>query len=174
MKAAIRLLVSEDSFTPPTQETLLKLQQKHPPSSIGSHPVPIPGPDGASPLVTSEDAVRSAILSFPAGSAGGPDGLSPLHLKVMLGCKVGGPDLLAALTGFVNMTLAGRCSGEVARVFFGGRLMALDKKSGGVRPIAIGFSLRRITSMVANFFFHLSASTLFESKVIRCGGARWM
>ena len=39
----------------------------------------------------------------------------------------------------------------VAPVFFGGRLLALCKKSGGVRPIAIGFfSLRRLASKCAN------------------------
>ena len=32
----------------------------------------------------------------------------------------------------------------IAPIFFGGRLLALNKKSGGIRPIAIGFTLRRL------------------------------
>ena len=32
--------------------------------------------------------IKKAILSFPAGSAGDPDGRSPQYLKVLLGCRV--------------------------------------------------------------------------------------
>jgi len=48
--------------------------------------------------------------------------------------------------------LAGRCPAEVSPYFFGGRLLALDKKGGGVRPIAIGFTLRRLISKLACAF----------------------
>jgi len=41
-------------------------------------------------------------------------------------------------------------SSDVAPVFFGGRLLALNKKSGSVRPI--GFTLRRLASKCANAF----------------------
>jgi len=37
-------------------------------------------------------------------------------------------------------------------VFFGGRLLALSKKSGGIRPIAIGLTLRRLASKCANSY----------------------
>src|SRR3989442_8083254 len=50
------------------------------------------------------------------------------------------------------MILAGRCPSSIAKTFFGGRLIALDKMSGGIRPIAIGFTLRRLASKVANSF----------------------
>ena len=46
--------------------------------------------------------------------------------------------------------LEGRCPKEVIPIFFGGRLIGLNKKDGGVRPIAIGFSLRRLVSKCAN------------------------
>jgi len=54
--------------------------------------------------------------------------------------------ILGALTAFVNLVLSGRCPEEVTPVFFGGRLLALNKKNGGFRPIAIGFTLRRLAS----------------------------
>ena len=37
------------------------------------------------PIQVSEDQVAKAILSFPCGSAGGPDGLRPQHLKDIIG-----------------------------------------------------------------------------------------
>ena len=36
-----------------------------------------------------------------------------------------------------------------ARIFFGARLLALDKNGGGIRPIAIGGCLRRLVAKVA-------------------------
>jgi len=38
----------------------------------------------------------------------------------------------------------------VTPLFFGGRLLAINKKNGGFRPIAIGFTLRRLASKCAN------------------------
>ena len=150
LKAAIRLLVSEDSFSAPSESTLVALREKHPAASLDIHDLPVPDPTSA--MVASEEAVKKAVASFPAGSAGGPDGLSPLHLKVLLGNKVAGPDLLKALTSFTNLVLSGLCPCSVTNIFFGGRLLALDKKSGGIRPIVIGFALRRLASKLANSF----------------------
>ena len=54
-----------------------------------------------------EDDVRKAVLSFPAGSAGGPDSLGTQHLRDMVLRKEAGPELITALTGFINLVLAG-------------------------------------------------------------------
>ena len=89
---------------------------------------------------------------IPAGSSAGPDGLRPQHLEDLKNCQERGSDLLTALTGFVNIALLGHCPREVAPIFFGGRLIALEKKSGGTRPIAIGLTLRRLASKCANSF----------------------
>ena len=70
----------------------------------------------------------------------------------MVLCKEAGPELITALRGFINFVLAGHCPTGVAPVFFGGRLLALSKKSGGLRPIDIGFSPRRLASKCANQF----------------------
>ena len=48
------------------------------------------------------------------------------------------------------MLLEGNCHLNVVPVFFGGRLIALEKKSGGIRLIAIGYTLRRIAVKCAN------------------------
>ena len=128
LKAAIRLLVSDDTPALPSPDGLAKLKEKHPPASLTVSSLPTPESDGF--LSVAEADIKRAVMSFPAGSSGGPDGLRPQHLKDLLNCREAGPDLLTALTAFINVTLAGRCPADVAPIFFGGRLIALNKKSG--------------------------------------------
>jgi len=101
--------------------------------------------------VVDQNEVRKAILSFPAGSLRGPDGLRPQHLIDLLQCRESASDFRAALTGFVNMVLAGHCPNTISQLFFGGRLIALTKGSGGIRPIAVGMTPRRLVSKCASF-----------------------
>ena len=150
MRAAVRLLVSDEVFAAPSEEGLAKLRLKHPPATVDPCTLPVPQPDSCLSVVEAD--VRKAIMSFPAGSSAGPDGLRPQHLKDLISCQEKGPDLLTALTGFVNMVLSGRCPEEVAPFFFGGRLIALEKKSGGIRPIAVGMTLRRLVSKCGSAF----------------------
>ena len=65
------------------------------------------------------------------------------------------------MTDFTNLVIAGRCPEAVAPVFFGGRLLALSKKTGGVRPIVIGFTLRRSASKCANSFGTKKLASIF-------------
>ena len=82
------------------------------------------------------------IRSFPAGSSGGPDGIRPQHLADLVSCRESGAELLSAITAFTNSLLEGKCHSAVAPILFGGNLIALEKKSGGIRPIAIGYTWR--------------------------------
>ena len=90
IRAAIRLLCSEDSPAPPSLENLHKLQEKHPQAKIDEGCLP----DSAqfSPLSVEEMDVRKAILSFSAGSSCGPDGIRLQHLKDLVQCREGGSD----------------------------------------------------------------------------------
>ena len=58
--------------------------------------------------------------SFPNGSAGGPDGLHPQHLKDLTGASAmgGGKELLRALTAFVNHILQGKVPLSIQSSFF--------------------------------------------------------
>ena len=150
LQSAIRILCSEDTPARPSKEIFEKLQEKHPPASGGLADLPDICSD--IPLSVSEAEVRRAVLSFPAGSSGGPDGIRPQHLKDLLACRDSGADFLSALTGFVNTVLARCCPTDVTPVFFGGRLLALNKKSGGIRPIAVGMTLRRLASKCASSY----------------------
>ena len=55
----------------------------------------------------------------------------------------------------INTVLEGRCPSDIATIFLGGRLtrlIALTKKSGGLRPIVVGLTLRRLASKCASVF----------------------
>jgi len=54
------------------------------------------------------------------------------------------------LQDFCNLTLAGGIPAAVRPAFFGGVLHALAKPDGGVRPIAVGLTLRRLVAKVVN------------------------
>ena len=60
------------------------------------------------------------------------------------------------------MVLAEWCLVDVASIFFGGRLIALNKKSGGISPIAVGFTLQRLVSKCANTHATACLSTFFR------------
>ena len=112
-------------------------------------------------MLVNEAEFHRAVLSFPAGLAGGPDGLRPQHIRDMIMCREKRAEFLSALTDFVNLVLAGRCPSDIAPVFSGECLLALNKKTGGIRPIAIGSTLRRLASKCANTFGINKLTSLF-------------
>ena len=97
--------------------------------------------------MTAKDILK-AIRSFPNGSTGGPDGLKPQHLKDMIGPSANSCSLLSALSRFVEMVLEGRTPASWRPFFFGANLTALQKKTGDIRPIAVGCTLRRLAAKV--------------------------
>ena len=148
---AVRLLTSEDSVAPVNDETLEILRLKHPPSiEHASFPEKILLPP-VIPVVT-EDEVRIAIMSFPNGSAGGIDGLKPQHLKDLInptGAEAASK-LCSTLAKFVCFVLKGNIPEEIRPIFFGATLTALKKSDGGIRPIAVGNSLRRVVCKIVS------------------------
>lgn len=75
--------------------------------------------------------VFSFVRSFPSGSAGGLDKLTPQHLQDMLhGVQDSEEDpSLNALLDFCMLVLHGDTPEEVRSFFFGAFLVALRKKS---------------------------------------------
>ena len=90
-----------------------------------------------------------AIQSFPRGSAGGPDGLLPQHLKDLISTSAGfgGKKLLMS---FTNLVLSGDTPAQMRPLFFRATLTALNKKDGGVHPIVVGGTLRCFEAKVAS------------------------
>jgi hypothetical protein len=102
-------------------------------------------------MVVNEEEVTRSIISFPPGSGAGPDGLRPQHLKDLISKSNGeeGSKLLTALTDLTNIILSGEIPRDICPLLFGASLVALEKKAGGIRPIAVGCTLRRLTAKVA-------------------------
>ena len=160
MRAAVRLLCSDDSLAADNSETLRGLKDKHPSLTENlQHP---PDPLNTQALQVSDDEILKAVRSFPAGSSGGPDGIRPQHILDLLNDRVAGPILLPALTAFTNMLLNGECPDAVRQILFGGRLIAIGKKDGGVRPIAIGYTLRRLAAKCANSYVSSKIASLLS------------
>ena len=110
-----------------------------------------------------ENAAKQMI--FPVSQKSMLSGLSPMGqlvalmaygpniwkiLQAALHAGKGGPTLLAALTAFVNLVLTGGTPPSIRPFFFGATLTALEKKGGGIRPIAVGCTLRRLVAKVAS------------------------
>ena len=95
--------------------------------------------------------ITESIKSFSPGSSCGMDGLSAQHLKDMTSPFTGthGQRLLLKLLDFANLCLAGSVPTLVRPIVFGAKLFALSKKTGGVRPIAAGCTLRRMIAKAA-------------------------
>ena len=147
---AIRLLTSNDVILSPSTEIINELLKIHP-----EHPLPY---DVQERLPTDEiveascdaDMVKSCILSFKAGSAGGADGLFPQILKDLISKSNGAiaDDLLEVIVQFTNKIINGSIPEEISKIFFGANLTALRKKNGGIRPIAVGLTWRRLISKI--------------------------
>ena len=93
----------------------------------------------------SADQVHAALSSFPPGSGAGPSGPKPSHLKELLNCSER-PRLLDALVSLSGDIASGGFPSESMSLFTAARLIALPKKSGGLRPIAVGDTLRRLAA----------------------------
>ena len=93
------------------------------------------------------DQVRKAVHSFPSTSGAGRSGLRPSHLRDAM--RPASSDLLLRLvTEVVNLLLQGEVPESVRPFVCGASIMALRKPNGTLRPIAVGETLRRITSKV--------------------------
>ncbi len=91
--------------------------------------------------------VTKGVKSFPPGTAPGPSGLRP-SLREALFCPSLdlSTSLLSSLTSLVNLLASGCAPPTVLLHLCGAILIAIRKKSGCLHPIAIGESIRRLTS----------------------------
>ena len=87
-------------------------------------------------------------MRFPRGSARGPSGLRPSHLQDSLRRRGGGLSLIKALGTLSRLWAEGALPVEHAQFWCGANLFPLRKTDGGVRPVAVGETLRRLTGKV--------------------------
>lgn len=150
LKGAAQLLFTSDVIAPDTPETLAALIDKHPPSLTPILSSPLPSLSSVEPLHVTEREIKAAVMSFKNGSAGGIDALSPQHLKDLIFGGTGdtGQALLQDLTALINLMISGKVNSKITPLLYGANLCALKKKDGGIRPIAVGCTYRRIASKV--------------------------
>jgi hypothetical protein len=115
--------------------------------------VPIVPPtrdDHGPPYTFTSETVQNAISQFDCGSAPGGSGLRPSHLQDILraSSEQAKAALLSELTAFVNRSFHGHLSERLVPWFVGAPLTAFAKNGGGVRPLAVGEMLRRLTSKI--------------------------
>lgn len=147
IRGAVRLLTSEDSVAISNENTLKELQDKHPSPSREINLPERPTKENEFYTVN-EKEVKKAINSFKNGSASGLDGLSPQYIKDMISHSAGdaGIKALSSITRLCNLVLSGQVNANICKYLYGA---TLQKKCGGIRPIAIGNFLRRIVSKLA-------------------------
>ena len=134
-----------------------EMQSKHPQAPAPSLP---PGP-APPPASLPEFTIRKSVMSFPNGSAPGPSGRRPSHLREAVQCP--SPDYANRLflTRFVNLLTTGKAPHTINQRLCGATLLAIHKKNGGLRPIAVGEVLRRLVSkcLAIHIRFHPSTPT---------------
>ena len=122
----------------------------------------------AVPLVASLEDLRRTLKSFSSASSGGPDGLRPQHLRDLFDASAGGT-FEKTLLNFCNLILSGRVPDIVRPYFFGASLHALCKKDGGIRPIAVGLTLRRLCSKLANSLALIKCQNILNNRQFGVG-----
>ena len=142
----MRVLSSNEGLAPFNLDSYNALLPLHPNAPPDRREVPLLNTPS---LRVGPATVRAAITTFPNGSAGGPDGFRPQHLKDLVNGTTDDDPLLCAVTDLVNLLLNGDAPSHVRGVLFGADLLAIAKKGGGVRPIAVGYVWRRLVAKVA-------------------------
>lgn len=148
LKGAMRLLSSSESLVSPHD---LHAQQE----MISKHPDPEENdiapvlPSTRPPRACSVEEIVTALRSFPPGSSGGLDGLTAQHILDLI---AGGGELrrllLEKLARVCDIIARGRIPEDARHLVLGSWLVAASKSSGGLRPIAVGSTLRRLTAKV--------------------------
>ena len=141
--------MSNDTIADLNPDTVSALREKHPPRQ---HFPPVEAAINTSsdPYVSNAKEIADCVSTFPNGSSGGIDGVRPDHLKDMLSVEAhleaNRRGFTLTLCRFITFVLEGDLPEDVKLVFFGARLVALKKKDGGIRPIAVGHTMRRLAS----------------------------
>jgi hypothetical protein len=120
-----------------TEETLESLRSLHP---LGT---PLPAPRISAPLQLDEDAMEAELRALPVASGGGVTQLRFEHLDVVRRCAGTAPFMHAC-----QLLVNNDVPDSVLAWLMGARLLALQKPNGGIRPIACGEVLRRLTNKV--------------------------
>eukprot|EP00731_Ephydatia_muelleri_P034760 Em0075g13a len=105
--------------------------------------------------------VLSILRSFSKASAAGPTGLRIQHLLDVAEVPVP-TSICSLLRGVINLLASGQAPAAISQYMVGGSLVALRKGTQDIRPIAVGESLRRLTSKCLCSLIKEDASAFFQ------------
>ena len=144
----ISLLSGESRLAEVNEDTVAKLHLLHP--SGCSIPVSSSYVDPFAVDNLKIKHVLKALRSFKPLSAPGPSGLRPSHLLEALDVPTLGPknSFKEALRQWILLCARGELPTWSGPWIAAARLIPLLKASGGIRPVAVGEVLRRLTSKV--------------------------
>ena len=145
----------------------LELLAKH----LQADPPKLPTSAAPSPVKINEAALIRALRSFPQGTAPGPSDLRADHLKEAVFCPSprNASVALHSLCKFINLPCSGQVPSDVVPHFCGATLYGLKKKSDGLRPIAVGDVLCRLSSISKSVFSEASRLLSPRQKLVVCG-----
>ena len=108
---------------------------------------PEPPPD-LIPCSISRDILINCVRSFLKDSAAGVSKFYATHLSNAFLCAspAYGDEAISAVLDVVNLLARGEDPTSVAPYLCRASLLALKKKDGGIRPIAVGEILRRLVA----------------------------
>jgi hypothetical protein len=164
---AIKALTSQ-GVAEMTPEVINILREKHPEAERPRLPDgPIPG----QAVRVTDELVTKELRSFPRDTACGSDGLRANHVKEMYNKLKGArrADFANALTKLVNLGLEGRLPASFSQYFNSAPLIPIAKKYNGIRPIAVGSTLRRLVSKCASKEFMGEASDYLQPSQLGVG-----
>ena len=162
VKGALQILSEGNSIAPDTPETLQLLEEKHPKKLDDENRQTFTEHES---FYFDPDSVIAAIQSFPTGSSGGIDVLTPQHAKDIFMNIDEGTDKDAnaeVLSQFCNTIIQGKVPNIFRPIFFSARLIALKKPCGGIRPIAISSTFRRLCSKLVAYSSSKISGQLFQ------------
>ncbi len=111
-----------------------------------------------SELKVSKTQLKRVLGRLPSTSAAGPSGTSFLHLRIAF--KAVGKAFISALLPLIQDVVDGV---PYTRALSHCILIPIDKKGGGIRPIAIGEALRRVAGKIVAF--HATARVLQDKSL---------
>ncbi len=165
----------------PSSEVQRTLLSKHPQSTPPTDSVYyMANMDGVPPLPANISFAPQEILKaakeFPRGPAGGGSGFTPTHLLEILqspGADLD-KDILPALAAGLSVLAQGTGPRSIANWVASAPLTALRKPDNGIRPIAVGETVRRLTSSLLLSPNADRTRDLLAPLSDRCCGSGWL
>ena len=158
IKAAIRVVSSDDTVLEVTPEVRQALMPRHP--SVPKDSVTPITPVENIALTADAKKIIQSLRSFSGVCCGGIDGLRPAHLLELVAVSTEDADLhlRRSIANLTNKVMRGDVSDYAVTFLFLSNLTALRKKDGGIRPVAVGHVFRRLAAKVGCYAVSLAVS----------------